>query len=48
MQELCNDLQKYHPTFKAQLSRQFKSITGLTPTHFRQLKQVPGINPAYN
>ena len=39
---------KMHYLNKAQLSRQFKSITGLTPTHFRQLRQVTGINPAYN
>jgi len=35
---------KMHYSNIAQLSRQFKSITGLTPTHFRQLRHRTNIN----
>ena len=39
---------KMHYSNAAQLSRQFKSITGLTPLHFRQLRQIRNINPNSN
>jgi AraC-like DNA-binding protein len=39
---------KMHYSNTAQLSRQFKSMTGLTPLHFRQLRQIRNINPDSN
>ena len=39
---------KMHYSSAAQLSRQFRSITGLTPFHFRQLRNVRIINPEHN
>ena len=39
---------KLHYRNAAQLSRQFKSITGLTPTHFKQLQKTESINPLSN
>jgi YesN/AraC family two-component response regulator len=39
---------KMHYSNAAQLSRQFKSITGLTPFHFRQLRQIRNLNPNSN
>jgi AraC-like DNA-binding protein len=39
---------KMHYTNAAQLSSQFKSITGLTPAHFRQLRNTSHDNPQYN
>ena len=39
---------KMHYSSTAQLSRQFKRITGLTPFHFRQLRQTRNINPDSN
>ena len=39
---------KLHYRNAAQLSRQFKSITGLTPTHFKQLQKNNSINPLSN
>jgi len=39
---------KMHYTTVAQLSSQFKSITGLTPAHFRQLRLKQINNPVLN
>jgi len=39
---------KMHYSNVAQLSRQFKSITGLTPSHFKQLQQTRNNNPESN
>lgn len=39
---------KMHYSNALQLSRQFKSITGLTPSHFRQMRQALKINPILN
>jgi len=39
---------KMHYSSVAQLSRQFKSITGLTPSHFRQLRHTWNNNPESN
>jgi AraC-like DNA-binding protein len=39
---------KMHYGSVAQLSGQFKSITGLTPLHFKQLRQISSNNPAIN
>jgi len=39
---------KMHYSSVAQLSSQFKSITGLTPLHFKQLRHVSFNNPATN
>ena len=39
---------KMHYSNAAQLSSQFKSITGLTPSHFRQLRHTRNINPQVN
>lgn len=39
---------KMHYSNAVQLSRQFKSITGLTPAHFRQLRNARISNPECN
>ncbi|HEX7493397.1 MAG TPA: helix-turn-helix domain-containing protein [Bacteroidales bacterium] len=39
---------KMHYSSVAQLSSQFKSITGLTPLHFKQLRRISFNNPAIN
>jgi YesN/AraC family two-component response regulator len=39
---------KMHYSSVAQLSCQFKSITGLTPSHFRQLQHIRNNYPAIN
>lgn len=39
---------KMHYSNVVQLSRQFKSITGLTPSHFRQLRHTRNNNPESN
>jgi AraC-like DNA-binding protein len=39
---------KMHYSNAAQLSGQFKSITGLTPSHFRQLRHTRNENPNRN
>jgi AraC-like DNA-binding protein len=39
---------KMHYSDVAQLSRQFKRITGLTPSHFRQLRHIRNTNPESN
>jgi YesN/AraC family two-component response regulator len=39
---------KMHYSNVAQLSGQFKSITGLTPLHFRQLRHISHNNPGIN
>ena len=39
---------KMHYSNVAHLSSQFKSITGLTPLHFRQLRHSCKINPEFN
>jgi AraC-like DNA-binding protein len=39
---------KMHYSSVAQLSGQFKSITGLTPSHFRQLRNIRNNYPAIN
>jgi len=39
---------KMHYSNAAQLSYQFKNMTGLTPLHFRQLRQISNNNPAIN
>jgi AraC-like DNA-binding protein len=39
---------KMHYSNVAQLSSQFKSITGLTPLHFRQLQHISANNPESN
>ncbi len=39
---------KMHYSSVAQLSSQFKRITGLTPSHFRQLRHTRNINPKSN
>jgi AraC-like DNA-binding protein len=39
---------KMHYSNTAQLSNQFKRITGLTPSHFRQLRQTRIIDPKSN
>jgi len=39
---------KMHYSSTAQLSSQFKRITGLTPSHFRQLRQTRNCNPQMN
>lgn len=39
---------KMHYSNVAQLSSEFKSITGLTPLHFRQLRQISYKNQAIN
>jgi len=39
---------KMHYSDTAQLSRQFKKITGLTPLHFRQLRNSRILNPESN
>jgi YesN/AraC family two-component response regulator len=39
---------KMHYSNVAQLSSQFKRITGLTPSHFRQLRQTRNHNPESN
>ena len=39
---------KMHYTSVAQLSSQFKSITGLTPLHFKQLRHISFNNPSVN
>ena len=39
---------KMHYSSIAQLSSQFKSITGLTPLHFKQLRHISLNNPAIN
>jgi AraC-like DNA-binding protein len=39
---------KMHYSNTAQLSSQFKSMTGLTPSHFRQLRHISINNPAIN
>jgi len=39
---------KLHYSSAAKLSRQFKRVTGLTPSHFRQLRQVRNIDPQMN
>ena len=39
---------KMHYSNAAQLTRQFRSVTGLTPSHFRQLRQAWNVNPGSN
>ena len=39
---------KMHYSSVAQLSSQFKSMTGLTPLHFKQLRHISYHNPAIN
>jgi Helix-turn-helix domain len=39
---------KLHYSSAAKLSSQFKRVTGLTPSHFRQLRQVRNIDPQMN
>ncbi len=39
---------KMHYSSVAQLSSQFKSITGLTPSHFTQLRNISFNNPSIN
>jgi AraC-like DNA-binding protein len=39
---------KMHYSNAAQLSSQFKSMTGLTPLHFRQLRHISYNNPGIN
>ena len=39
---------KMHYSSVAQLSSQFKRITGLTPSHFKQLRNISLNNPAIN
>jgi AraC-like DNA-binding protein/copper chaperone CopZ len=39
---------KMHYSTAVQLSSQFKSITGLTPSHFRQLRHNRNLNPDSN
>ena len=39
---------KMHYGSVAQLSSQFKSITGLTPLHFKQLRHISSNNPSIN
>lgn len=39
---------KMHYSSPAQLSRQFKSATGLTPSYFRQLQHTREVNPGNN
>jgi AraC-like DNA-binding protein len=39
---------KMHYSSVAHLSSQFKSITGLTPSHFKQLRHISLNNPAIN
>ncbi|MBN1791793.1 MAG: AraC family transcriptional regulator, partial [Bacteroidales bacterium] len=39
---------KMHYSSIAQLSSQFKSITGLTPSHFRQLRYARNNDPQIN
>jgi hypothetical protein len=39
---------KMHYSSVAQLSGQFKSITGLTPLHYKQLRHISSNNPAIN
>lgn len=39
---------KLHYSSVAQLSSQFKSITGLTPSHFKQLRNITFNNPSFN
>ena len=46
--DLAQIASKMHYSNAAQLSRQFKSITGLTPLHFRQLRQIRNLNPNSN
>jgi AraC-like DNA-binding protein len=38
---------KMHYSDASELSRQFKRVTGLTPSHFRQLRQKRIYSPAY-
>jgi len=46
--DLAQIADKMHYSNAIQLARQFKSITGLTPLHFRQLRQIRNINPNGN
>jgi YesN/AraC family two-component response regulator len=46
--DLAEIAHKMHYSNVAQLSSQFKRITGLTPSHFRQLRQARKINPENN
>jgi AraC-like DNA-binding protein len=39
---------KMHYSNVAQLSSQFKRITGLTPSHFKQIRQTRNVNPESN
>jgi AraC-like DNA-binding protein len=39
---------KMHYSDVTQLSKQFKCITGLTPSHFRRLQQIESKNPEKN
>lgn len=39
---------KMHYSSVAQLSSQFKSLTGLTPLHFKQLRHISFNNPSIN
>ena len=39
---------KLHYSNTAQLSSQFKSVTGLSPSHFRQLRKARNVDPQYN
>jgi YesN/AraC family two-component response regulator len=39
---------KLHYSSAAKLSRQFKSVTGLTPSHFRELRQIRNVDPLLN
>lgn len=45
---LAEIAQKMHYSSVAALSRQFKSSTGLTPAHFRQLRHDRTVNPQLN
>jgi len=45
---LAEIAQKMHYSNTAQLSSQFKRITGLTPSHFRMLRQTRVVSPQVN
>jgi AraC-like DNA-binding protein len=46
--DLAEIAHRMHYSNTAQLSSQFKSMTGLTPLHFRQLRHISNIDHAIN
>jgi AraC-like DNA-binding protein len=39
---------RLHYSNSSKLSAQFKTVTGLSPSHFRQLRKARNVDPQYN